>query len=74
MFHLGCANQRCSSKAQRGVNYLGADSPPVFMYYNIPMKPFPPSNLNEGIHNPRFGLYLKDRMDKAEFDKEFARQ
>jgi acetyl esterase len=46
------------------INYLDAGSPPVFMYYNIPMKPFPPTNLNEGIHNPRFGLYLKDKMDK----------
>ena len=34
------------------------------MYYNIPMKPLPPGNLNEGIHNPRFGLYLKEKMDK----------
>jgi hypothetical protein len=34
------------------------------MYYNIPMQPFPPANLNAGIHNPRFGLYLKDKMDK----------
>jgi len=46
------------------INYLAADSPPTFMYYNIPMKPLPPSNLNEGIHNPRFGLYLKEKMDK----------
>ena len=46
------------------INYLDASSPPVFMYYNIPMKPFPPANLNSGIHNPRFGLYLKDKMDK----------
>ncbi len=46
------------------INYLAAGAPPVFMYYNIPMKPFPPANLNEGIHNPRFGLYLKDKMDK----------
>ena len=46
------------------INYLAADSPPIFMYYNIPMKPLPPSNLNEGIHNPRFGLYLKEKMDK----------
>ncbi len=46
------------------INYLGPDSPPVFMYYNIPMQPFPPPNLNAGIHNPRFGLYLKEKMDK----------
>ena len=46
------------------INYLTADDPPVFMFYNIPMKPLPPSNLNEGIHNPRFGLYLKEKMDK----------
>jgi hypothetical protein len=46
------------------INYLAAGAPPVFMYYNIPMQPFPPTNLNAGIHNPRFGLYLKDKMDK----------
>jgi len=46
------------------INYLATDSPPVFMFYNIPMKPFPPANLNAGIHNPRFGLYLKESMDK----------
>lgn len=46
------------------INYLTADDPPVFMFYNIPMEPFPPPNLNAGIHNPRFGLYLKEKMDK----------
>lgn len=46
------------------INYLSASAPPVYMYYNISMKPLPPANLNEGIHNPRFGLYLKERMDK----------
>jgi acetyl esterase/lipase len=46
------------------INYLAAGAPPVFMYYNIPMKPFPPTNLNEVIHNPRFELHLKDKMDK----------
>jgi hypothetical protein len=34
------------------------------MFYSIPMKPLPPANLNEGIHNPRYGLYLKEKMDK----------
>ena len=46
------------------INYLTADDPPVFMFYNIPMEPFPPPTLNAGIHNPRFGLFLKEKMDK----------
>ena len=62
--------ERDSEKARRlfeesaPINYLTADDPPVFMFYSIPMKPLPPANLNEGIHNPRYGFYLKEKMDK----------
>lgn len=63
-------DERESEKARRlfeesaPINYLTADDLPVFMFYNIPMKPLPPSNLNEGIHNPRFGIYLREQMVK----------
>ena len=63
-------DERESEKARKlfeesaPINYLAKDSPPVFMFYNVPMKPLPAANLNEGIHNPRFGLYLMGRMNK----------
>jgi hypothetical protein len=28
------------------------------------MKPLPPANQSEMIHNPRFGVFLKEQMDK----------
>jgi hypothetical protein len=46
------------------VTHLSADDPPVFMYYTRPMRPLPPADMAEGIHNPRFGFFLKSRMDK----------
>jgi acetyl esterase len=44
------------------VTHLSAGDPPVFMYYTRPMRPLPPSDMAEGIHNPRFGFFLKERM------------
>jgi len=47
------------------VTHLTAADPPVFLYYtflNQPPSPdMPPA---EGIHHPRFGVYLKECMDK----------
>ena len=46
------------------ITHVTAAAPPVFMYYSRPMKPLPVENTGEGIHNPRMGYLLKDRMDK----------
>ena len=39
-------------------------APPVFLYYTNPPRPLPPATRNEGIHNYRFGLVLKQRMNQ----------
>lgn len=46
------------------ITHLSAGDPPVFMYYSVAMYPLPVANLGDGIHNPRFGYALKERMDK----------
>jgi acetyl esterase len=46
------------------ITHVSKDAPPVFMYYSRPMKPLPVSDTGEGIHNPRMGYLLKERLDK----------
>jgi acetyl esterase/lipase len=46
------------------MTYLTADAPPTFLYYTQNIKPLPPANQSEMIHNPRFGQALKEQMDK----------
>ena len=46
------------------ITHVTASAPPVFMYYSRPMKPLPVADTGEGIHNPRMGYLLKDKMDK----------
>jgi acetyl esterase/lipase len=46
------------------ITYLTKDDPPVFMFYTHNLAPLPVKDQNEGIHNPRFGVMLKERMDK----------
>ncbi|MCX7014104.1 MAG: alpha/beta hydrolase [Candidatus Sumerlaeota bacterium] len=46
------------------VNHLKAGAPPVIMYYIHPPGPLPPATKDEGLHNIRFGYFLKERMDK----------
>ena len=37
----------------------------VFMFYSEPNEPLPPdAKPGAGIHHPRFGFFLKERMDK----------
>jgi hypothetical protein len=48
-----------------GINYVSKDAPPTFLFYprlNLPMT----SDLeaNDGIHHPKFGQVLKERMDE----------
>ncbi len=46
------------------VTYLSAGDPPVFMFYPQVNTPLPPETTNIGIHHPKFGYFLKERMDK----------
>jgi acetyl esterase len=48
------------------ITHLTRDDPPVFLYYGHDVQPLPTGdrwNQNEMIHNPRFGLMLKEKMD-----------
>ena len=46
------------------VTHLTADDPPVFLFYSRSNTPPPPGDLGFGIHHPRFGYFLKEKMDK----------
>jgi acetyl esterase len=46
------------------VKNLTAGDPPVFMYYSRPLTGDPPADLAAGIHDARFGVLLKELMDK----------
>jgi acetyl esterase/lipase len=46
------------------VTHLTADDPPAFLVYNEPDQPLPASaGPGDGIHHPRFGIFLKEKMD-----------
>ncbi len=47
------------------VTHLSKGDPPAFLYYDEPDAPLPAdAKPGTGIHHPRFGRYLKERMDK----------
>jgi acetyl esterase/lipase len=46
------------------VTYLTSDDPPVFLFYPQSNTPLPPETTGIGIHHPRFGYFLKEKMDK----------
>ena len=46
------------------ITHVSANAPPVFMYYTRPMRPLPVADSGEGIHNPRMGYLLQERMQK----------
>ncbi|HUQ93404.1 MAG TPA: alpha/beta hydrolase [Bryobacteraceae bacterium] len=46
------------------VTHLSADDPPVLLHYARSNTPLPPANWSVGIHHPKLGYYLKDKMDK----------
>jgi acetyl esterase len=51
-------------EAASPINYLTADDPPVYAYYNEPKGPLPAdAQPGQGIHHPNFGTFLKERMD-----------
>lgn len=47
------------------ITHLSKDDPPVLLLYFEPDKPLPPdAKPGDGIHHPRFGLFLKQHMDR----------
>ncbi len=44
--------------------YLSAGDPPAFLNYSQSNTPLPPETPNIGIHHPKFGYFLKERMDE----------
>jgi acetyl esterase/lipase len=46
------------------INYVTADDPPVFLFYNEPKEPLPAEAApGVGIHHPNFGTALKEKLD-----------
>jgi len=46
------------------VTHLTAGDPPVLLQYSQSNTPMPPESTGLGIHHPRFGYFLKEKMDK----------
>jgi len=47
------------------ITYLTKDDPPVMLLYGEPDVPLPAdAQPGQGIHHPRFGIFLKEHMDK----------
>jgi acetyl esterase/lipase len=46
------------------INHLTADDPPVMLVYSQSNTPMPPENATIGVHHPRLGYPLKEKMDK----------
>jgi acetyl esterase len=46
------------------VTHLSAGDPPVMLLYSQSNTPMPPETIGIGIHHPRFGYFLKEKMDK----------
>ena len=46
------------------VTHLSAGDAPVLLHYARSNTPLPPPNWSVGIHHPRLGYYLKEKMDK----------
>jgi acetyl esterase/lipase len=48
------------------ITHLTKDDAPVFLYYNVANTPVTPETAGgDRIHHPAFGVYLKERMEKA---------
>ena len=46
------------------ITHLTKDDPPIVMYYNEPDAPLPAdAKPGQGIHHPKFGHILKEKMD-----------
>ncbi len=46
------------------ITHVAKDSPPIVMFYTEPDEPLPAdAKPGQGIHHPRFGIRLKEKMD-----------
>jgi len=53
------------------IRYVSSDSPPVFLWYVTPNLPMTPDlEPGPGIHHPKFGVVLKERMEELELECE----
>ena len=51
------------------INYVTADDPPVFLFYNEPKGPLPAdAKAGQGIHHPKFGEALKEKLDPLKIE------
>jgi acetyl esterase/lipase len=51
------------------INYVSADDPPVFLFYNEPKGPLPENaKPGQGIHHPNFGVALKEKLDPLKIE------
>jgi acetyl esterase/lipase len=51
------------------ITYVSRDDPPVFLFYNEPKGPLPAdARPGQGIHHPRFGEALKEKLDPLKID------
>lgn len=51
------------------INYISAGDPPVFLFYNEPKVPLPENaRPGQGIHHPRFGEALKEKLDPLKIE------
>jgi acetyl esterase len=50
------------------ITHLNSGDPPVLLHYARSNTPLPPANWSIGIHHPRLGYYLKEKMDKLGID------
>jgi len=47
------------------INHVSANAPPTFLWYSTPNLPMTPNlDPNQGIHHPKFGQVLKEKMDE----------
>jgi acetyl esterase/lipase len=56
------------------IYHVTPDDPPIFMTYGIPLEPLPlPKETPRGelIHNPAFGLLLKEKLDELGIENHF---
>jgi len=51
------------------ITYVSAGDPPVFMFYNEAKGPLPPdARPGQGIHHPKFGDALKEKLDPLKIE------
>jgi acetyl esterase/lipase len=51
------------------INFVSADDPPVWLFYNEPKGPLPEgAKPGQGIHHPNFGVELKKKLDPLKIE------